>query len=211
MRPVWVSLVTLFFVAPTAVSAVSTWSGEELTISSLFTRYLAIGDFASFNEALKSVTLKLPDPPPISQQVLFRLRIQLTNVYCQDIVIGDIKTNFTKDSNQELTFDFDADPFAMNCYADYSYDYGGFIRSSGEMTANARNNRARLSLGFRSPSNFAEAPPNQTTVKACDTSIDIFDIELSRGLESVIASIFKDAVSRLVEREAASGMLFSLV
>ena len=177
-----------------------------VAIPSLSTRNLAIGDFDIFNEAIKDLTFNLEDPGPIVQQILFELRIQLTNVYCVDINIGDAQGDYTMTSNQELTYTLDLEPFAMTCYADYSYTYGGFIRSSGTALVVTGGNAVELGLGFESSStDFELAPPNRTTLKTCVPQLEVTNIEFSGVIEGVVARIFQTAVADAVEVQAGTG------
>ena len=205
---------TLLRFWPIALAAIVTaeWVGNG-SVNSSVARLLAIGDFDSFNEVLsQGVSLQLGDLPPVSVPLLFfSLDIVLTEVYCTDLYIGDIQIDYSEQKVRdnlgelmdELTLGFDVSPFAMNCYGKYSYD-AGIFRSSGDMTLNSRANGVDIQLGFRSL-DFELYPPNRTVVNTCDANINIYNLEFSRGIESLIAAIFEQQVADLVENEAASG------
>ena len=203
-------LLALLTVLGSALAVIDWGDSSQATLS----RLLAIGDFDGFNEALQGVSLQLGDLPQIEQFILIsQLVINLRDVECRDIQIGDIVASFNVtnatdadgDAVDELTFDLAATPFSMNCYANYSYSFSG-LRSSGIMTANSRNNNFAVTLGFQSPS-FEEHPPNTTVVNDCQTEVDIYNLEFSTGLEAIIVALFERAVANLVESQAAGGKI----
>ena len=52
-------------------------------------RNLAPGDFAAFNQLFQNAVIDLPDAT-VSKKLLFKLKIKIKDLYCQDISIEDI-------------------------------------------------------------------------------------------------------------------------
>jgi len=201
------------------------WSTSTLSLSSLLlSRALALGDFDSFNQVVQNVTLKLPDPQPIFMELMLPLTIVLSNLTCRNLQIGDMVTDYNSSNSNsnnpnELTFHVDLFPFAMDCFGDYTSDFGSFS-SFGTLEATAIDSRLQLSFGFQSSSSslsssslpffitttsFTPALPNATTVDFCQGDIAISNLEFSGGIDAVIANIFQDVVGKLVSTEAATG------
>jgi hypothetical protein len=179
-------------------------------------------DFAAFNEEIQNLRLTLADPAPLSQQILFQLDIALTNVYCQNITIGDIRGEYyqqeealnTSNSNSSntllLLYRLAVDPYSMTCFTDYSYTYGGFLSNSGTARMQLTDNGVTMTFGVSSLSNSLSSnsssnssssslPPNETTVQSCEPRVVITDLQLSGGVESFIVQLFSEAVTNAVE------------
>jgi hypothetical protein len=183
-------------------------NGGRFATSQVLHRWLEMGDFELFNDAIQDLKLVVPDPAPIVQQILFQLDINLTNVYCVDISIGDMTGDYTLTSDHELLYMLSIDPYSMTCYTDYTYSYGGFLSSSG--TANmamTAGNGVNLTLSLQSPSTFDRAPPNATALTSCVPRVDIGSVQFTGAIESIIASLFQDVVTNAVEGQVATGTL----
>lgn len=179
------------------------WTAPPEELVGAMQRFLAIGDFQSINEALESVQLIVPNPAPITTNILFPLTIEVSNLVCEQINIGDLQTEYTA-TNTDMNFQLDLFPFSMTCYGNYAYNYGGFVRNSGTLTANIGDSRVLLGLGFTSE-DFAVAPPNATQVSQCSSDIRVDGLMFSGELENVIANLFRDGVQTLVSDGAESG------
>jgi hypothetical protein len=154
--------------------------------------------------------------------LLFQLDIALTNVYCQNITIGDIRGEYyqqeearnTSNSNSSntllLLYRLAVDPYSMTCFTDYSYTYGGFLSNSGTARMQLTDNGVTMTFGVSSLSNSLSSnsssnssssslPPNETTVQSCEPRVVITDLQLSGGVESFIVQLFSEAVTNAVE------------
>lgn len=192
----------------------SRWAWNGASVDTL-ARLLAVGDFDGFNQVLaQGVSIQLGDLPSVSVPILgiFTITIDLKNVYCQNIDIGDILTSYSQQRNvdnnnnnntvDELSLRTLVQPFSMDCYANYAFR--GLYRGSGVLTLQSRNNKVDVELGFQSPS-FDLHPPTQTVLNTCDANIAIYNLEFSSGLERIVVEIFEDDVSNMVENQAESG------
>ena len=163
----------------------------------LLTGLLRVGDFETFNEEIKDLKLLVDDPDPIVQNVLFELQVQLTNVYCTNIQIGDMSGDYSN-TNQALTYKLSVDPFGLDCYAEYSYNYGGFLQDSGTAVLIMTANAVELSLGFSSASEFELAPPTGSNVTGCTPRVTIDDVQLGGEVEALVASLFSEMASETI-------------
>ena len=169
-----------------------------------FQRLLALGDFKEFNDLFANAVVNLPDVDVSRSGLNLRLR----NMYCQNISVGDIQTNFTVTPPQQsnntngqasaIVMGFFVNPFDFLCVADYSYSFT-FFRGSGKMTARARDSQANLKVNVTSPTSFAQKPPNETNVVSCDTRIEIYDMSFEGGVVARVLDLLEDLVDDVVE------------
>ena len=193
---------------------------EASTNNALLLRHLALGDFASFNEAIADLRLQVEPPAPISTQILFELAITLSNVYCEDIELGDMQgsyntnnmTTTTADASNnntaELVYSLTVNPFDITCKAAYSYTYGFLFSGNGIVTLQMSSNVLQMDFGFASgggSSSFDVSPPNSTTVQQCNTAVNIESVALDSGLEAVIVEVFQGLVADALEGQVEKG------
>jgi hypothetical protein len=170
-------------------------------------RYLEIGDFGRFNELFQDATFALPDTDVSEGQ----LSLSLSNLHCREINIGDIHSNYyfvEKEGGETLAFEIHAEPFAMNCFADYSYRFAFLLPGSGRFEAITRGNQAATRIVLNSP-DFDLEPPSSVDVEYCEASINILDVEFQGGIVASILNTFKSLISGAVEDRAEKGMCMS--
>ena len=170
-------------------------------------RRVAIGDFEAINTLLEGASIVLP-PSKLQDN---GLELNIDTIYCTDIHLGDLNTNYTIGVNalgqDTLFYTLRAFPFDMNCFADYSFTFGFFFSGSGRFEAFTDNNEVTAHVDLISPSQFAVAPPNRAEVPFCqsvirtDGNINFEDGGLLDGILNL--GIVKDLISNLIDSEAA--------
>jgi hypothetical protein len=93
-------------------------------------------------------------------------------------------------------------PFSFRCFADYSYSFS-FFRGSGRMEAKAHNSRIQTEIAFHSP--VPQEPPSTTSVVACSTRIDIYDMTFRGGMVARILDLMENLIDNVIEREVQDG------
>jgi hypothetical protein len=177
---------------------------SALTDSSSLLRLLTVGDFEEFNRLFADARINLPNAD-VSRS---GLNVKIRNLYCADISIGDIQTNFTETNATTLVASLFVNPFSFRCFADYSYSFSFFVRGSGQMEAKARNSRIQTEIAFYSP--FPQEPPSTTAVVACSTRIDIYDMTFRGGVVARILDLMENLIDSVIEREVQDGTYCSL-
>jgi hypothetical protein len=80
-------------------------------------RRLSAGDFDEFNRLFQNATINLPNTE-VSQTVLsLQLIIDLSNLYCQDVQIGDVELTYNKSSDQTLDLAVSVVGVSMSCFS----------------------------------------------------------------------------------------------
>jgi hypothetical protein len=166
-------------------------------------RRLAVPDFEEFNRLFENASIRLPEFE-VSQRVLgIRLKLRISELYCEDISVGDVVLTSNKESNQRLTFKVDVKNLALNCYGRFNYDYG-FIDGNGSIEANIDRSDLSTVLAFGSP-HFTLWPPGDSTSESCETSINIYNMEFRGRIVSRILDAAQRAVSNRVESALEGG------
>lgn len=160
-------------------------------------RDLAEGDFDDFNELFKDAVINLP-PTTVEQQALFKLTLDLKEIYCMNLNISDILITFNMESSQRFTFQVDVIDLAMDCLIEYDYKY--VASGSGNAKAYSNNNQASILFAFES-SNFDEAPPTSSSVESCVADINLLEIELAGDWASQILDVFEGLLRNTVENQ----------
>lgn len=168
-------------------------------------RRLAVGDFERFNELFADAELALPD----AELGNGGASLDLTNIYCGDLLVGDIQTSYSvyqENGKDILAFNIVADPFAMECYADFRYRLL-FIPGDGTVRIDTSDNRLSTRVLIESASTFANEPPLSSRVAFCDTKIETYGrVNFSGDWLGEIIELFSEPVSNLIEDEASSAV-----
>jgi len=165
-------------------------------------RNLEEGDFEAFNQLFHNAVIDLPDAT-VSKKLLFKLNIKIKDLYCQDISIEDILLSFNKESDQRLTFGVTIQGLALNCFANYDYDYG-LLDGGGRVEIYSNNNNAETRIAFSSP-NFNLEPPESATVEFCTANINIYNMEVRGKFIAKILDTFQKLIRDVVEEEVEDG------
>lgn len=165
-------------------------------------RHLAIGDFAELNKLFQGAVIGLPDASITDRVIGITLTLDITNLRCEQITVGDIIIDYNKDSNQRLRFKIDVVALGLICYLDYDYRYG-LLRGGGSADAYTSGNSAAVTIGFQS-SDFSQSPPSDLAVEACETNINIVDLDFRGGIVSSILDTFERLIRGTIEGEIRS-------
>lgn len=160
-------------------------------------RALAPGDFDDFNTLFEGAIINLP-PTTVSQQVLFKLTLDLKEVYCTNVKVSDIVITYNLESSQRFTFQVDVIDLAMDCFIEYDYKY--IVSGKGNAKAYSYNNQASVLFAFGSP-NFAQEPPTSSTVESCTADINLADLDFGGDWASQIMDVFEGLLRGTVEGE----------
>ena len=183
----------------------------EDTFDSLVTlRALEIGDFDSLNELFNGAQLKLLNETTLGVD---GMQLTIRNVYCTQINLGDINTNYTifvnATTNEEtVAYTLNVNPFRMQCFAEYSYNVAFLLQGSGTFEAVTDNNEIATRIDLISPSTFADAPPNRAEVQWCQTVVRTdgnvrFEGDNRGDITDDILNLFKQPVSDLIDVTAS--------
>lgn len=160
-------------------------------------RALAEGDFDSFNSLFQDVIINLP-PTTVTQQVLFKLTLDLKEIYCTNVNVSDVLITYNRESDQRFTFQVDVIDLAMDCFIEYDYNY--VVSGSGNAKAVTDNNQASI-LFVLGSTDFDEAPPTSSTVENCAADINLNSLELGGDWASQILDVFKGLLTGTVENQ----------
>eukprot|EP00545_Synedropsis_sp_CCMP1620_P003465 CAMPEP_0119019572 /NCGR_PEP_ID=MMETSP1176-20130426/22185_1 /TAXON_ID=265551 /ORGANISM="Synedropsis recta cf, Strain CCMP1620" /LENGTH=270 /DNA_ID=CAMNT_0006973805 /DNA_START=77 /DNA_END=886 /DNA_ORIENTATION=- len=161
-------------------------------------RHLAIGDFKELNELFKGAVLSLPDTTA-KANLLFTLTLDIRNLKCTDITVGDILITYEKESNQRLNFRIDIVDLDITCFLDYDYKYS-FARGSGSAQAYTGDNSASVAVVFVSD-DFDTQPPKDLEIASCSTNINIVDLDFNGGFIASILDTFERLIRGVVQDE----------
>ena len=167
-------------------------------------RALVIGDFVRFNELFADAVLKLPDASVSSGQ----LDLTIRNLICTDINVGDIVLDYSiiEDNipTQSLALTVTATPFAMNCFADYDYQFV-FLSGTGTFEAVTSDNTVNTRIDLNSPNGFRTEPPETADVEYCSATINAVDVTFQGGTVAAVLNLFEDLVNGVIEQQAQQG------
>lgn len=148
-------------------------------------RQLAIGDFATFNTLIQDVTLYLPDTVVTDKILGITLTLDLQNLQCSNLSIGDVELDYFRGDSlsNDRVFDLNVKELDTTCIVNYNYDYG-FFSGSGRVTAYTDNNSVEASLVFSQSD--SSTPPDALRVENCQPVVAITNLDFDGGVVSTI-------------------------
>ena len=161
-------------------------------------RNLALGDFDDFNGLFRNAVIRLPDATVSERVALINLTLNIKNLRCTEIGVGDIIITYNKESSQRMTFQIDVVDLDMTCYMDYDYKY--IVSGKGNASAYSDNNQATVILVFES-TNFDQAPPTIVAVEECSSAINLVDLDFDGDWVSGFLDVFERLIRNRVETE----------
>jgi hypothetical protein len=170
-------------------------------------RQLETGDDVKdrFNELFQDVLL--PDADVGSGE----LDLEIRNLICEDVNAGNITTGYEvlqEEVGQTVAFDINVEPFAMTCFADYSYRFGSLLlQGSGTFEAETMDNRATARLDLNSP-DIQQEPPSKIDVEFCEASVSVVSISFEGGVVASMLNLFEDVIGNVLEDTTEGGTLF---
>lgn len=160
------------------------------------------GKFSSLNQILSQVTLKIPDPPTISQS---GLDLTVTELTCRELAIGDITLSHTDVSDISQLIGVTISGLQITCNFRWEYRFS-FFNGRGDGKALLDNSSsAGITLDFRSD-DYNILPPKYVTIpnEKCNSNIQIADMDFDDdglGMIGEIISLFKGLLTGTVEGE----------
>eukprot|EP00934_Nitzschia_sp_Nitz4_P006159 Nitzschia sp. Nitz4//scaffold358_size24170//3784//11028//NITZ4_008429-RA/size24170-augustus-gene-0.44-mRNA-1//1//CDS//3329548996//6149//frame0 len=163
-------------------------------------RRAAIGDFDELNVLFENAKVVVPDTFVVSEKVgIATLNMNISNLVCFDMSIGDVIVSHERESNQAVNVDIDVQALDLTCEMDYVYRYG-LLRGDGNVVITTDDNRATSTLRFIS-NDFSTQPPTGSSIQDCATDVEIQNMEFSGDFVSEIIEFFQAFVRGVVERE----------
>ena len=180
------------------------------SLEHLIHRMLEIGDFQRFNELFANAQLLLP-PAEVSES---GLTLNIQNLICTGITVGDIQTNYTvfadsANNNQDtLAYTVSAFPVSITCSADYTFDLFLGLGGKGRFTAVAAESLAETRIDlFGNAGSFTNGPPTNASVEYCNAAINTNgNISFEGATIQRILTLFKQLISNLVDKYAAEAV-----
>ena len=161
-------------------------------------RNLALGDFDDLNGLFRNAVIRLPDAT-VSERVAFiNLTLNIKDLRCTEIGVGDIVITYNKESSQRMTFQIDVIDLDMTCYMEYDYQY--IVSGKGNASAYSDNNQATVILAFES-TDFDQAPPTSVAVEECSSDINLVDLSFDGDWASGLLDVFERLIRNRVETE----------
>jgi len=152
------------------------------------------------NSLLDNAQIQLPDSA-ISQS---GLDLNIRNLYCQNVSIVDLRTEFNQ-TDYKTVVNTLAIEFHVTCVADYSYTYPPFFRGAGKVTIATQNNRLETAVQVQSLVGFSEAPPSQVSVLQCTSHLNITDVDFDGGVVAGIWARLEGVLDEVIEHAVEDG------
>jgi hypothetical protein len=198
------SVTTSSTITSTDTFPTAQWSTSISDISSsnmMYDRQLEIGDFDRINTIFQNSTLQLQDQQISSGQ----LDLNIMNLQCNQIQIGDITLNYTTQnvdtSPSIISISIAVNPFSMDCTADYSYDFIS-LTGSGTFLASTQNNIVTTTINIIAPNGFNNEVPSQSEIIDCSSLVNVVDTNFMGGIVSTVLNLFENAVSDVISNQA---------
>jgi hypothetical protein len=86
-------------------------------------RSLKIGDFQALNELYSDTQISLPDAVVKQKVAGFTLTLDLTDITCQNITIGDIRIDWAVRNSKEIPVNISLLDLDILCQLNYEYSY----------------------------------------------------------------------------------------
>ena len=147
----------------------------EETGSVSLRRNLAVGDFEAFNSLIRESIIRLPDAVVNEQVAFIDLDLNLSNIRCTGLEVGDIVINHSMESSKRFAYEVDIADLDLTCFIDYVYKYG-VLNGAGSVEAYTSRNSASTRLSFSSD-NFDLHPPVGSSVEFCVADVEIDNLE----------------------------------
>ena len=164
-------------------------------------RHLEIGDFAELNTIFEGAEILLGDATASTRVAGLPLNLDMSNIRCKDISIGDFLIGYTKRSLQRLEMGMEIVQLDLSCTVDFTYKYSVFPRGSDSVEAFTNDNGVAIAMVFNSE-NFDEFPPNEIVVEGCTAKVDVTDLDfVGGGFDQVIFNAIETLLRSTVESE----------
>jgi hypothetical protein len=166
--------------------------------------------FEQFNELFADATLSLGDfPVPVMDNLV---ELNIIDLKCSKIVIGDIITNHTiiqQNGVDVLEFTVTLSPFQFDCTAGYRYKMALFITGEGTVFAEAKGNSLTTKIHIKSASTFEQDPPISSMVDFCEAEIKTDGrVSFQGGVVADIMNGFKAPISDVIDKQAQTGVYY---
>ena len=133
-------------------------------------------DWQAFNDLIYNAVVRFPD----SSMKNAGLTLKVKNLQCTNIQLTDITVGSSQTSAQEVVVSTTISGLNMVCNADYEFEGWLFVGGSGNLYLESFNNQAVLQTAFDSL-NYNQYPPHDTSIKACQPTININTLDFSNG------------------------------
>mmetsp|Transcript_26372 Transcript_26372/g.38959 ORF Transcript_26372/g.38959 Transcript_26372/m.38959 type:complete len:1508 (+) Transcript_26372:66-4589(+) len=168
-------------------------------------RDLAFGDFAIINEAFKDfrLAIDIDEPIEINGGIFGTISVELENLICYDIFIGDILLSYVQPTETSVNFDINVVQFDTECEFDYTYDGRLGLRGEGSAVLLTNSNFFTIEALFSQIA--VGTPPNDVALGNCVTSVNVTKSTFEGGIVASILNLnflkerIGDIIANLVE------------
>lgn len=168
-------------------------------------RALAIGDFDIVNEVFQDFRLKvdIDEPIDINGGFFGTIFIELQNLICYNISIGDILLSYVQPKETSINFDVNIAQFDTECEFDYTYDGQLGLWGKGSAVLSTSNNSLNLDALFSQSA--VGIPPKNVSFNNCDVQVNVINSTFTGGIVAsvlninLIENLLKDVIANLVE------------
>jgi len=168
-------------------------------------RALAIGDFDIVNEVFQDFRLKvdIDEPIDINGGLFGTIFIELQNLICYDISIGDILLSYVQPKETSISFDVHIAQFDTECEFDYTYDGQLGLWGKGSAVLSTSDNSLNLDALFSQSA--VGIPPKNVSFNDCDVQVNVVNSTFTGGIVASVLNInriknlLKDVIANLVE------------
>ena len=134
-----------------------------------YNRQLEVGDFAIVNEVFKDSEFKIDVPDPIIVgSFLGDTTVDINNLVCRKINIGDITLAYVQPLETSVTFTMNVIQLDIQCSFDYSYDAPLGIGGSASATLTTDDSSFSVDIIMSQPE--SGQPPNALVISNCAAS-----------------------------------------
>lgn len=188
-------------------NGMSSANGRQLEFSDpfnswLYQRELAIGDFQDLDALYQDASIQLPNTS-LSGTILFSdWTVDVTDLRCQNLSIGDLEVSYVRQSNQLAAITLDAIQLNFSCYLDYNYNYL-FVNGGGQATAITDDNSANISVAFTS-SDFDQDGPTGFMIQSCQAAFNFATLDFHGngiGLVSSLLNVVEPLLRSFIQQK----------
>jgi hypothetical protein len=173
------------------------------------------GDFADLNAILKDVVIEVPENPP--QLTSGGITMDLYNVVCRDIQIGNAVLASRRLSASEVELQVTISGLDFTCQSRYKYTGALGVTGRGDVFVYSSGNQAVATATLVSSSFSAGMfdPPTNVVINSCNPTIQIVDVDFANGgiiswVLDLLEGMLRDTMERLAEQQICNELRLAL-
>jgi len=157
-------------------------------------RSLDVGDFAIVNEVFKDFQLPIDlDDEPLEIEIgsIGKIIIDITNLICYDINVGDIILSYNKLKETSIEYVLNVIKTDVECEFDYAYRAAPIFRGEGSAVILASDNRLNMDILLSQDSGKT---PNIVEASNCEIDVSIDEATFDGGIVAFILNLVEGAI-----------------